>query len=259
MCIRRILILFFYFNFVRRLTVWKKRMIIGMHRDFLTWFTGFWSFLSGNRENRIWFVPIAHSMRPMLTNTNTAQCARANQKTSRETGNWWCLNSFQCFLVHVFLAQKIKKLLHVCFGFVITNSIKWFSISMQKPQTHRRFVLSLFSLDRFSLYLLCLHILTRPICAQTHTKLCIHAVLRLSDWALLKSKNNGQQFVQTFDLKRSNTQHFLRSKKNNCHTQPQAWNELNLMFTKHCGILTSFCFNMHISVLVIPVSEFLLL
>lgn len=79
--------------------------------------------------------------------------------------------------------------------------------------------------------------------ARKHKTLhtCSFTTLQLATIEIEK-KNNDGQFVQTFDLKRSNTQQFLQSEKNHCLTQPQARNELNSMFTKHCGILTSLLF-----------------
>lgn len=74
----------------------------------------FFFFPKWHRENSVWFVP--HSMWPN---------ARILARKPQETGNWWCLNSFECFLFSMFSFDSTKLLL-VCFGFVITNSIKCF-------------------------------------------------------------------------------------------------------------------------------------
>lgn len=61
--------------------------IIGMHRDFYTWFARFLADFKLLSRNSVWFL--LHSMWP----------AQHGRRKPRETGNWWCLISFLWFFL----------------------------------------------------------------------------------------------------------------------------------------------------------------
>lgn len=118
--------------------------IIGMHRDFFTWFTIGFSVIWANfdeKYNLILYDGIQTSTEIPRHRHRMWPARFSSQKQPQETGNWLCLISFKMIWMHVCVCASflfsVCRFAKVClFASVLSLQIrsKWFSVLWLLPQ-----------------------------------------------------------------------------------------------------------------------------